>query len=150
MINKTARHGSFVYNTNLLISPWLFITVHLYTCFGLWCQRLRYHTPPSHWCKITSMWPSQPINQPLSLDTFWKSTTFQGLVYHTRTMLHKWCVNCLQSGRNELVLAARLWSNLRKTKQMIHCELTRVIIVAKVSSIGPCVMLAMSWSCSQH
>lgn len=120
MINKTARHGSFIYNTNLLISPWLFNTVHLYTCFGLWCRTLRYHTPPSHWWTITSMWPSQSMKvTSLTSDIFWGSTTFPGLVYHTRTMLHKWCVNFLRSGRSELVLASQLWSNLRKTKQML-------------------------------
>lgn len=132
LINKTARHGSFIYYTNLLISPWLFITVHLYTCFGLWYRRLRYHIPPSHWWKITSMWPSQPINvTSLNSDVFRASTTFQGLVYHTRTMPHKWCGNCLRSGQSELVLASQLWSNLRKTKQN---EFTREMFIPKVKT----------------
>lgn len=145
VINKAARHGSFIYNTNLLISPWLFNTVHLYTCFGLRCQRLRYHIPPSHWWKITSMWPSQPIKVTslTSSDIFWDSTTFQGLVYHTRTMLHKWCANCLQSDRSELVLASQLWSNLRKTKQTLCYEFTRERFIPKLKWTGHCVMWAV-------
>lgn len=120
VINKTARHGSFIYNANLLISPWLFKTVHLYTCFGLWRQRLRYHTPPSHWWKITSMWPSQPIKvTSFTSGILWGSTTFLGLVYHTRTSQHKWYVNCLQFGRSERALALRLWRNLREKKQSL-------------------------------